>query len=486
MRLSLLSLSLSFLSLAACGTVLEGRNPGECADGADNDGNGDFDCADAGCAGSPDCTATDDTGPSENAAPSGAAIAISPAAPVDTDDLSCTIVTQATDPNGDAVTYRYTWSVNGADAGVTSSTLSSALTSGGDAWTCTVTPTDGTLDGTPASASATVGQGNQPPSAPTVSISPAEPTDDDVLTCVIDTESVDPDGDAVTFSYAWTVDRTDAGVSGAAVDPSLTTAGQTWTCTVTANDGDLSSVPGSASVEVVAACVDDYAVTFSGGSTETCCCTGGNAGNSYILTGVSPALSGASTATIEFWLYLDSYTQYGAIMSTDGGPVISNASDCGYGTNQYKTAASWGGGGLWSQDVATLGVWQHYALVFDAGTVRYFIDGRLQSTASAAPTTPVVTGDQLYFGGWTDYSNGNNQLQVNGSYRSIRISATARYATDFTPAATFEADGDTLHLYGLDEGSEGTVYDSVDSSYTGTIVHGATTNMGWSLYDACP
>ena len=33
----------------------EGDDPQECRDGADNDGNGDFDCADAGCQGSPDC-----------------------------------------------------------------------------------------------------------------------------------------------------------------------------------------------------------------------------------------------------------------------------------------------------------------------------------------------------------------------------------------------------------------------------------------------
>ena len=41
-------------------TDIEGDEPGECNDGADNDANGDFDCDDAGCAGSPDCGA--DTG----------------------------------------------------------------------------------------------------------------------------------------------------------------------------------------------------------------------------------------------------------------------------------------------------------------------------------------------------------------------------------------------------------------------------------------
>ena len=37
-------------------TEYEGDTPQECSDGADNDRDGDFDCADDGCAGSPACT----------------------------------------------------------------------------------------------------------------------------------------------------------------------------------------------------------------------------------------------------------------------------------------------------------------------------------------------------------------------------------------------------------------------------------------------
>jgi|GEM_PF-4183355 len=39
---------------------VEGDEPGECADGTDNDANGDIDCGDGGCAGSPDCAGDDD------------------------------------------------------------------------------------------------------------------------------------------------------------------------------------------------------------------------------------------------------------------------------------------------------------------------------------------------------------------------------------------------------------------------------------------
>ncbi len=62
MRILLLS-----LLLAACptnrpegGDDYEGDEPGECADGADNDQDGDYDCDDEDCASAPDCTADDD------------------------------------------------------------------------------------------------------------------------------------------------------------------------------------------------------------------------------------------------------------------------------------------------------------------------------------------------------------------------------------------------------------------------------------------
>jgi len=48
------------------GTVAErqeGTEVGDCTDGADNDGDGDFDCIDSGCFGSPDCEEVEvDTG----------------------------------------------------------------------------------------------------------------------------------------------------------------------------------------------------------------------------------------------------------------------------------------------------------------------------------------------------------------------------------------------------------------------------------------
>ena len=52
---------------------IEGTEPGDCSDSADNDADGLFDCDDDGCVGSPDCIGddadsdADDTGPADDA-----------------------------------------------------------------------------------------------------------------------------------------------------------------------------------------------------------------------------------------------------------------------------------------------------------------------------------------------------------------------------------------------------------------------------------
>jgi hypothetical protein len=47
------------LACGGGGATTEGANPGECSDGADNDGDGAFDCNDSDCAGAPVCQSMD-------------------------------------------------------------------------------------------------------------------------------------------------------------------------------------------------------------------------------------------------------------------------------------------------------------------------------------------------------------------------------------------------------------------------------------------
>jgi len=92
--------------------------------------------------------------------------------------------------------------------------------------------------------------GNRPPSAPVVTIMPANPTKDSSLYCKAE-GSVDPDGDAVEYRYRWyrngklMADRTYAGLA-----VTWTKAGHTWRCVVTPTDGKVDGPSGEATVTI--------------------------------------------------------------------------------------------------------------------------------------------------------------------------------------------------------------------------------------------
>jgi hypothetical protein len=89
------------------------------------------------------------------------------------------------------------------------------------------------------------------------------------LICSIDTESTDADGDDITYTIEWDVDGvayTDATTTyytGDTVPYGDYSSGETWTCTVTPNDGYEDGDSASAEYEVVG-CIEDN------GETEEC------------------------------------------------------------------------------------------------------------------------------------------------------------------------------------------------------------------------
>jgi hypothetical protein len=169
--------------------------PGE----AEPEGSDPHDSGPPADSGSPD--SGDSAAPPENHAPTAPVVTIEPTAPAPGAAFSAVIVVAGEDIDGDEVSYRYAWSVDGADAGVDAATVSGVDTEDLQVWTVTVTPTDGALDGEAASASVTIGNG--PPSAPVIHLDPAHPIEGDDITVVIDSPAVDPEGDPLTQSIAW-------------------------------------------------------------------------------------------------------------------------------------------------------------------------------------------------------------------------------------------------------------------------------------------
>ncbi len=113
-----------------------------------------------------------------------------------------------------------------------------------------VTVTDASAQSASASVTIHILMENAEPSAPLVEIEPAAPTTDDDLLCVAD-DSVDPNGDVVSYAYEWLRDGAQTGITGGTVFAADTTMGEEWTCQATPSDGELEGPIGEATVTIV-------------------------------------------------------------------------------------------------------------------------------------------------------------------------------------------------------------------------------------------
>jgi hypothetical protein len=80
--------------------------------------------------------------------------------------------------------------------------------------------------------------GNSLPGAATVALDPPQPVEDGPLSCLVVADAIDPDEDALTYTFAWSRDGvpfTDVAADGS-VPAGVVDTGDTWTCTVTASD----------------------------------------------------------------------------------------------------------------------------------------------------------------------------------------------------------------------------------------------------------
>ncbi len=154
-----------------------------------------------------------------NGLPSAPVISISPDPATTEDDLNAVIDSDAEDPEGDAIGYSYAWYQDGALSGASSSALlPSSATASGQTWTARITPDDGHGNGDYGEASITIS--NTAPSITSASLSPSSPYTDDTISANSSTSDVD--GDSVSLSYAWYVDKTLVSEAGSSLD------GATW------------------------------------------------------------------------------------------------------------------------------------------------------------------------------------------------------------------------------------------------------------------
>ena len=146
-----------------------------------------------------------------NTAPTAPTIAITPAAPEAGDDLTCSVVTPATDVDGDTISYTFAWdqdgaSYAGATSGGTSSTVAGADVGGSETWTCEVTAGDGTDRigvvtsgvGTPDCVSLTFASGSASAQTSEVSAFQIAPSDQFTITFLTDLNPGPSGGHVIT------------------------------------------------------------------------------------------------------------------------------------------------------------------------------------------------------------------------------------------------------------------------------------------------
>jgi hypothetical protein len=171
----------------------------------------------------------------ENLAPTAPTmVSIIPATPTVVDDLLC-VAGGSSDPEGGSVTNQYAWYRNGILTSETGQRVFAAKLGVGEKWKCAVYTEDVEGARSPVVTSDEVTIISANPSAPTVTVAPADATRNSTLVCTAE-GSVDPLGGVLVYHFDWFVYRggvwIDTGISTSSVAPANLALNDTWKCAV--------------------------------------------------------------------------------------------------------------------------------------------------------------------------------------------------------------------------------------------------------------
>jgi hypothetical protein len=389
------------------------------------------------------------------------------------DTLTATAVL-ADDDAEQTLTANYEWHVVDSSAGDTDLMIQSGASDTldgtqffdkDDSVYVIVTPNDGVEDG-PSLTSIPVSISNSIPTSPSISISadndPAEVGIDD-LTCSIDVESTDIDGDTLTYTYTWyDQDGLVASTTLASNDLSDVYLGTgtdvgTWTCEVVANDGSVDSDSVDAVYEVEEGC---WSLQFDGVNDVVDLGTGLNLQNFTIEAWIKTSSSQGTiiakhldASTNSSWLlYTSSFLDAPSIYYTSQtSQVLSAPGDASIADNKYHNLIA----------------------QFDGTQLSLYVDGVLVSntiTSSPIKQTSVPVG----IGARRNSSNTDWNELFSGTISTIKISDSALYSgSNITVSTETISDSATIALWDFSTGFGSTLYDQSGNGHNGTI-NGAT------------
>lgn len=268
----------------------------------------------------------------QNSAPvaTSASLSAAPSPAAEASTLTCS-ASGVSDADSDTVSLKYAWKVNGSTVtSATSSTLVGADFNKGDSVTCSVTPNDGTVDGTAVTSSATIIQNTAPTvSTPTVTPAPSPARVGSTLTCSATGTDVDPT-DTVSLKYAWTVNGTTVNGANSASLSSGFKKGDAVICIVTPNDGSADGTAKSSAATTIqntAPVVSGVAISPTSPTvSNTLTCTVGSTSdvdndsvtNSFVWKVNGTTVSGQTTNTLSGSNFKKSQSVTCEVTPTDG------------------------------------------------------------------------------------------------------------------------------------------------------------------------
>jgi len=409
-----------------------------------------------------------------NTAPTVDDVSLSPARVFTNDEV--VVAVSGSDLDGDDVTYGYAWYVNDGLVAETGTSLTGVTDfDKHDRIKVVVTPDDGAVLGEPV-ATDTLTVRNSPPTAPVVAISTSDATGD--LICTVTEGSTDDDEDPIGYTVSWDVDGvpftdTDTTVyAGDTVGWAALSSSESWTCTVTPNDGEDAGPAGT----------DTFVVP----EPDPCMSLHLDGEGDHVVVGAAEDFVMPDTAmTFESWVQWDGDTtrQWSPIATQGWGDSTmarffvgvsgADGSSCsgvlGAGYIHVEIHTSYSFGPCFASDTALIpGEWHHVAVVFDVGQGRVYVDGEQAGADTVSDPTlhdalsaPLLLGKMDAGGGFW----------FGGAMSGTRYSSTARYDADFLPNWPLESDAETLGLWHLDDEST-TALDASGREHDGSVVGG--------------
>jgi len=151
------------------------------------------------------------------------------------------------------------------------------------------------------------------------------------------------------------------------------------------------------------------------------------------ITGSSDfVVSNTDTATIEFWFKLTETTGQYTFIGGDQWTGSERSWMCDAGSNYIRwTNHSNVVSASWTADTD----WHHYAVTFDSGTQKVYLDGTQIVTGNVTSQWGSAAGSTMLIGN-SGVSAGGYSQAMHGYIDELRWSNVVRYTSNFTPSTT--------------------------------------------------